>query len=248
MATSPIIGRYKLYKAGTTKVVQWLAKTAGACCDIGSIISSLKTKSTKKKKKPSREPVQISTRDLVALAEAIASTDPSVDIPVDILQIIKEVIAGRQVCAECPRILARAVKQYTKPQPKKTQEPGKSHASTLNNIFALLEVEELSDAPVGSAPDPATSEPAKVVPSNSSPKIEYNFLEVEEEDGSLAFELWCLLQDMNDVRNLVRESWIEYSKGEISLLAADVITDTAFGQLRRTSQDFTARHPRFKNY
>lgn len=46
MAGNPIVGRYKLYKQGTTKLIQWLAQAAGACCDLTSILKALQGQST----------------------------------------------------------------------------------------------------------------------------------------------------------------------------------------------------------
>jgi len=48
MAPNPIVGKYRLYKTGTNKLVQWLAKAASACCDISTIINSIKVKGPKK--------------------------------------------------------------------------------------------------------------------------------------------------------------------------------------------------------
>ena len=63
--------------------------------------------------------------------------------------------------------------------------------------------------------------------------------ELEKSDQDTAFELWCFLQDLGDVRIFVKQAWEEYSRGDISFLAASSITDTAFGLLRCADEDFT---------
>ena len=98
MAPSALLGRYKLYKAGTNKLVQWLAHSASRCCDISTIIKASDSR-------PATAPkdslaIQVRTQELIKLAEAIAGSDPPVEIPIAILDIAKDVIAGREECAE----------------------------------------------------------------------------------------------------------------------------------------------------
>lgn len=76
---SPIQGRYKLYKAGTAKLVQWLATTANSCCDISSILSSFRKGGAHKQSSFHRS-VRISTRDLIGLANAIVKARPVVEV------------------------------------------------------------------------------------------------------------------------------------------------------------------------
>lgn len=188
------------------------------------------------------------------------------------MQVVEEVIRGRQVCAEwyasqtvkedsdlrrqndahnhfigvlkeVHHILAAAVKPSGKPQPQASDNLKEAHLDTLNNLFAHLDVEEPSETPLGSAPSVVPDKPAAKTTHKGPQKTTYELL--EDEGDSLAFELWCILQDMSDVRDFLRQTWTEYSKGKVSLLAAGVVTDTAFGLLRRASEEFTARQPQF---
>jgi len=105
-----------------------------------------------------------------------------------------------------------------------------SEKDELSNLFACLDVEEPSLSALGEdASSDGTDRPA-------APPPPYYKLEKEDEDE--AFKTWCFLQDLNDVRTFVRETWLQYSKGEISFLAASSITDTAFGLLRRADEEF----------
>ncbi|KAK4544128.1 hypothetical protein LTR36_004626 [Oleoguttula mirabilis] len=101
---SPIQGRYKLYKAGTARRVEWLAKTASRCCNVTTIIGSLAPDPAKAHSSSSRtsplQDVRIRTHELVALANAIVAADPPVSIPQNIIDVLNDVIAGREVCTQ----------------------------------------------------------------------------------------------------------------------------------------------------
>jgi len=103
MAPKPLSGRYKFYKAGTKKLINWLANSAGRCSDLKSIIKSLGCglpfKRSKKNKHSSDATVEIRASELVKLAEVIANSGSPVEIPETIIQIAKDVIAGREECA-----------------------------------------------------------------------------------------------------------------------------------------------------
>ncbi|CZT20929.1 uncharacterized protein RCC_06790 [Ramularia collo-cygni] len=100
MVPKPLIGRYKLYKAGTSRLVEWLSITGGRCCDLKKVLKSLNSGvSTKKQSEKSIKDVEVGTQELLKLAEAIASSD-SVPVPQEIIDITREVIAGREKCAE----------------------------------------------------------------------------------------------------------------------------------------------------
>lgn len=105
MAPQALLGRYKIYKAGTKKLVEWLVASAGRCCDLNAIIKSLACglplKASKKGRKHTDTPsLEIRVQELLKLAQAIANSEPSSNIPESIIQILKDVIAGRQECAD----------------------------------------------------------------------------------------------------------------------------------------------------
>lgn len=104
MASESLIGRYKLYKAGTRKLVDWLTTAAGKCCDLRSVIRSLRAeasvkRSTKKPNRASPPASQLCTSELLKLAGAIVNAQPPVEVPAAILEILRDVIAGRRECA-----------------------------------------------------------------------------------------------------------------------------------------------------
>ena len=97
----PLLNSYKLYKAGTKKLIEWLASTASRCCDIKTIVqscgASLKRGSSTT---DGRCEVEIRTREVLKLAEVVATSEPPVAIPSTIIDIAKDVIAGREECAD----------------------------------------------------------------------------------------------------------------------------------------------------
>ncbi|KAK4949366.1 hypothetical protein LTR10_011984 [Elasticomyces elasticus] len=272
MAPTKLHGRYKLYKAGTAKLVQWLAKSAESCCDLKTVIKSLDNSN---KPKPSRGSclVNIRTQELVRLAETIAASRPPIAIPESILLITIDVIAGRKECAEwygaqaleegskldkenkshqyfilvLQKVLSLLEEARTKIAPKSgaskpSQNSSKKGRITgiqheLSNLFACLEVEE----PAAVSVSGATTQ-SKETGSTSASSAGKSFQLVEDQDDS-GFATWSYLQDLDDVRTYLRNTWLEYSRGELSFLAASSITDTAFGLLRCAHEDFEKMVP-----
>ncbi|KAK5708330.1 hypothetical protein LTR97_000870 [Elasticomyces elasticus] len=265
MAPGTLHGRYKLYKAGTAKLVQWLAKSAERCCDLKSVIKSL---GSSKRSRQGRDTsaIDIRTQELIQLAEVIAKAQPQVAVPESIILITLDVIAGRKECAEWYSAQALEdgsdldkensshrhfilvlekvlqVLKTTRSEIPPTLSDNKASTKAkkkardvaaqgeLSNLFACLEVEEPSTL----AQTSQQKKPAGV----ADHSVATTFQLVEEQDDR-GFATWCHLQDLNDVRQFLKETWLEYSRGEISFLAASSTTDTAFGLLRCADEDFT---------
>ncbi|KAF2774350.1 hypothetical protein EJ03DRAFT_5303 [Teratosphaeria nubilosa] len=277
MAPQPLTGRYKLYKAGTAKLVDWLATTASRCCDIRIVIKSL-AGSGNVQSKPIRPPgkskgpetVELSTQELIQLAEAIISARPPVDIPEHIIEIIRNVIGGRRECAAwyagqaleigsdvqkqnethryfimvLERILdlladARSrlkvavptVTPVTNAKTSAKQANLTSKEEELSNMFACLDLEEPSEI--------LLEPPASI----ATPSIKLVNFRLQKKQDDAAFQVWCFLQDLTDVREYVKNTWLEYVKGEVSFLVASSVTDTAFGLLRCADEEFTETSP-----
>ncbi|KAK4629901.1 hypothetical protein CLAFUW4_08605 [Fulvia fulva] len=80
-----LVDRYALYKEGTNRVTRWLVGTATAC----------RRSATAKNKSGI-----ISTRELLQYANLIAGWKPPIEIPGNIVELIKDVVVGRKACAE----------------------------------------------------------------------------------------------------------------------------------------------------
>ena len=155
--------------------------------------------------------------------------------------------------------LLSQVKAKTQPAvaspPKKPNAKTTNHGFKLDNLFASLDVEEPSGTPLGihtpttqtpkaatrASRAPKTPERSKAGATTSTAKVSDSsklIFKLEHEDDDDGFATWCFLQDLNDVRVFVGDAWREYSRGEISFLAASSITDTAFGLLHSADDEF----------
>jgi hypothetical protein len=97
-APNALQGRYKVYKQGTNKLIEFLITAAGRCCDLKTIVHSIKNKITIKKSNKSQPKFALKTSELVKLAQAVADSDPPIDVPESVIQILRDVIAGREEC------------------------------------------------------------------------------------------------------------------------------------------------------
>lgn len=219
MAAGPVLDRYARYKAGTKKLIQWLATTARRYGDLTKAIPGLSSST-------SNATIKVPTRQLVTFAKIIASSSEKVDGVEEILLIAKDVVEGRQVCADWYAMLdtkeletqneshqhfievLRQVNDTLKckcaRQKKTNKATGKAptrgesettSSSELRNLFSMLEVEEPSTTPLG------TTGPAK---KNGRVADGGPCFELEDTGEEKLFAIWCLLKDMAEMREFVR--------------------------------------------
>ena len=207
MATIPLVDRYRRYKRGSDKLVEWLKSSARRAVPTPAV----------------HRPLHVD--DLVVLAQSICEIKPAVNIPQEILLVTSDVIDGRRVCANfyagldpktsnldtdlgkrnkshhyfisilehVQRLLQVSAHAVTKKSAKsqKVDEDGKS---VQNNLFVYLDLEE--PAPAAILDSQQSSVPQKARP---APKV---VLDNEEEDRS--FALWCFLKDAQDIRKFAQ--------------------------------------------
>lgn len=113
----------------------------------------------------------------------------------------------------------------------KSKVPAAAADDIVSSLFACLQLEEPSSSPLGKYLPPYTA---------ASPPA---YFKLEKEDEDSGFETWCFLQDLNDIRKAVQDTWLEYSRGEISFFTASSITDAAFCLLRCADAEFTVSSP-----
>lgn len=101
--------------------------------------------------------------------------------------------------------------------------------SQLTNMFYGLHIEEPSETPLGQPIQ--TKEPAR----------QLNF-EFDEGQESKASAIWCLLQDMRDIRYEIRALWHQYTAGKVGLNIAGTLTEYAVGMLHRVLIEFNNEH------
>ena len=251
MATAPSLGRYELYKAGTATVDRWLIKNSPI-------------KITLKK-----------TSDLIQFARNIAAAKPPVEVSNATLELLANVIVGRRACAafyiaqvgaerdksnkthrhfivileNVYGVLLAAQKTQTAGQPlptrapKLTQDTDDNAKKSLCNMFAGLEVEEPTGDSLGTSA-PAEGSTKRFTPPDPRRTATAATLKLES-DEEKRFVLWSFLQDMHEVRLWLWAVWCDYSTERSSFLVASTVTDTAFGVMRRASNDLIALYPDF---
>ena len=115
MASTQLANRYKRYRAGTAKLVNWLANTARKCIDITDIIPAMMPSKTASKQAKSKRKnaaaseqskILLSTADLLKLTEIVAYS--TVAVPENILTVARDVIAGREASASFYAAIASA--------------------------------------------------------------------------------------------------------------------------------------------
>lgn len=123
----PIVGRYKLYKKGTERLVSWLTHTAQRC---GGSINFFETLHSRPAQSSA---IALTTGDIISLANLIAY-DESANISEDMLEITKDVIAGRESCALWYQIQGKERKE-------EAVSSEKGHAffiNTLKDVYHIL--------------------------------------------------------------------------------------------------------------
>lgn len=270
-----VVSRYRRYKAGTKKVVGWLARSASTCCDVAAKFSCFQSGST------SRSEIKVPSKVLTALADIIASAEADVAVPKHILQVLEDVIELRTECAtwygaqavsdstdlaarnkshqhfikvlkEVHAMLSKSTniqasatttsqseENKSSKSKKNKKGPRKNSLDKLANLFEMLDLEEPILTPLGEAPSPS-----------SKPPNEWNgkSLSLEDDQDNEAVALWYFLTDMNDVRQNVRQLWLEYLEGQTRLAVAGMVTETALGMIERASNDFVRQWPGFTDW
>lgn len=106
----------------------------------------------------------------------------------------------------------------------------------LANVFSLLAIEEPSASPLGNRP--AQTERANFT---SAPTL--------EDDGMGAdFALWCHVKDMYDVREFIKQAWLQYAAGTLSIVLVSQLTDVGIGLMRLEDEKLVAKYPKFKDW
>ena len=266
-----VIGRYRRYKAGTKKVVSWLAQNASHCCDIAAKFNCFKPNSK------SESEIKVPTKVLTALADIIVSAEANLPIPEHILQVLEDVIDLRTDCAAwyetqaisdgtdlaarnqshkhfisvlkgvrassrdsgnvvAPVSTGTTAKDKKSSKSKKNKTSKKDGRDGLANLFEMLDIEEPVPATLGQAPSIAPT---------TAKQWQGKFFALEDDQDNEAVALWCFLADMNDVRQYVRQLWLEYLEGQTSLGLTGMVTETALGMIERAGNDFVQQYHHF---
>lgn len=238
---------YRTYKAGTKRLTTWLVQAAKLC---GVDLTASAT-----------DKYQIPLGKFVDLAKTITeSENPRIKVPQEIVIIVKTVIALRK---EASAIYAKLTGKSTKHASQATHRhfisileqvldilapssaapsdaPQATAGADLTNMFAALQVEEPSlDS------DAATPASAKAKAKKQPPR-EYEIEDSASEDA--LFAVLGFLKDFGEIETLVMQTWMHYRDGRLNLMAASVTTDTAYGIIKRGTEDLMAAVPKINQY
>lgn len=186
MASFPIIDRYKAYKEGTNHVVRWLTQSASKCSSAISFFQDLERKATAHGAARSGSEhcaISLSAQDLITLAEFVAS-DLTIHIPKAVLEVARNVIAGREFCA----------KWY------QANEKNQSTADSENHVFFIKVLKHVHDmlftAQESRGPDP------RQFPDKGEPKDPQTEDELQQDN----FEnLFPVFRSRNRARTLLEQ-------------------------------------------
>lgn len=102
------------------------------------------------------------------------------------------------------------------------------------NKFANLEVEEVSETDDGD-----------MVSNNADAKTEIVYrAELPNDRFDLVLGLHCMLQDLHALRDSIEKAWLDYRRGETSLIGATMMTNAAINVGRQLIEEFEYELPK----
>ncbi|KAF2774330.1 hypothetical protein EJ03DRAFT_4996 [Teratosphaeria nubilosa] len=172
MDRGSLIAQYLRYKEGTDKLVEWLATEAQKCggSNISKLLPTLRdAKEAVRKAKKGRgadrsaTTVLVRVADLITLAKIVASS--KLPIPHSIISMTKDVIAGRQACAD---VYAKSLAEKDVGNAKKLESDNQGHQhfiavlqQVLDLLSAAYDARPLQDAPTAFRRRKVAKEPDK---------------------------------------------------------------------------------------
>ena len=242
-----LYGSYKRYKADTTTFVDWLIETAKKC---GNPATLEKNPDGRQKSKKSTEApkYKLNLEELSRLAQTVAQS--SVKVPPVVLAAVKRAISLRKRCASWfsashkradranethshfIEVLERLceVLEWKSPKPaaasagaSKSQTTAGEHQeleALANNSFAALSLEGAKNAEQPSIDQPASPEEGLV-------EIDEGEADDDNPYSLLFLHLFCMFEDLQNLRQFVLQTLTEYVEGQIDLMNMAVVADTA---------------------
>lgn len=133
--------------------------------------------------------------------------------------------------------LEEASVPVTRGSNKKVEDQNKS----INNMFDNLEMEESSEHDLLGA---TAIDGNNLVAVEDAPQTSQKELyELESSEAEMRFAIFCLLEDVHHIQDLVIETWKHYKRGEIDLVTASVTTNTAINFVHGAEEQLMASYP-----
>ncbi|KXT09032.1 hypothetical protein AC579_2546 [Pseudocercospora musae] len=242
MAKDTYLSTYKTYKAGTNKLISWLvthARQAGA--ELSFLADNTSSRSGSKGSTISPAKYQVPVKELSGLAKAIADATPKIAVPSSILTLARSVVSLRK---QATAFLAR----LSKSKQARAKAPDAGHRHFINvleqvisilqpeseeridpkrvaNVFSALTVEEPTSHDYTASTDSKADDTDNV-------EYELDFIELDD-----IFKIFAFFKDINELRGYIGGLWKDYRLGNLDLMSAAVITDTALGIMKQTSEE-----------
>lgn len=70
----------------------------------------------------------------------------------------------------------------------------------------------------------------------------------DQDETEALFALFCMAEDLHEIRNYLRSLWHTYASNSLALTTAAVVTNTAIDFSNQVVGEFLTRFPRFKSY
>ncbi|KAI9738395.1 MAG: hypothetical protein M1834_008898 [Cirrosporium novae-zelandiae] len=236
-----------------------------------------KSKKKNKKKKENNEdnpsPIKyrISLAEFTSLAKQIATSGKAVQVPLAIIGIAQRAIGARKRCANWFSkhvtnndeghqyfiTVFEEVLEILSPLSNKELDKLRADSSPkvdnnptleeLANKFSLLETEELetdvdmtSNSQMTSKKEPQT-QTFEVDEGEGNNEKEIDIL-------SILFEVYCLFEDMHNIREFIQQIWADYKSGNTDLMSASITTNTACDLVRQITEECLASYPQYTEW
>jgi hypothetical protein len=216
---------------------------------------------TRAKKPPPPQQYVVKTNDFVPMATAIASwCPPKIKPSTTILEIFRRTIAARKSCAmwyatgsdgneghqHFINVLEEAFSILKPLAPKeqvdkiRTKHTSITRKNIPENKFDNLVLEDDDESASEDVTQP-TSNPSPLKP----PDVTYEQDDTENEE-EFRFASYCLIRDLNDLRQYLLGLWQRYQRKEVDLAVAAATTNMAMNLVRRAEREFarTATWPK----
>jgi hypothetical protein len=236
MAKGSHLNTYQIYKAGTKRLTTWLVQSAKLCGV--TVVPSTSDK------------YQIPLGQFLHLARTITeSKRPNITVPREILATIKTVIALRieagvdlanltggssnEASDASHSYFVSILEQVLEVLSPQSSFPGNESQGSagikLANTFEALQVEET--LPDTGAPEASSSKKKSKAPATQQYEIE------DSSANNSLLAILAFLKDYEGIERVVKAAWKHYRDGSLGLMAASVTTDTAYGILKRSSEE-----------
>ncbi|KAF2868870.1 hypothetical protein BDV95DRAFT_596572 [Massariosphaeria phaeospora] len=202
-----------------------------------------------------KQPYIIKVSDFVPMTEKIVQNKSSTFVPVALSRVFNRVIQIRRKVSEQFKLMANSDEDSNKqhryfigilqesfrilrssissgPDVAHSESQDTEHAAeplALRNRFANLTIEEIADI--------AEHEEAEESSLPAVAEVVFQQDESEKEE-EFWFAFGVFLQELQSLRDIASETWLKYKQGEVDLVVAAMVTDTAIKLAQRAEAEF----------